>query len=466
MARIPSLPLVPVMLAAALHAGEVTVEFAPFVVHQTFPATALPDNAVLFLLKAESWSEFQIKTIAAHGGKVAKGDVLLAFETESIDKKIADSRNALEVSRLALAQAELDLKQLKETSPHKLEALKRAAAETKEANAYFIETRRKADEEKLAQLLKRYRQQLENATEELRQLTKMYEADDLTEETEEIILTRQKNAVEAAEFALRMEILDQKRMLEVMLPREAVQLAEAERDAALHLAKAGQDIPRSIQIKELELEAMKTAFARDGETLKKLEADRADFEFKAPAEGWFYHGAIENGRWTLGELAKTLIVRGTPPVRKPIVSFIPLAEAFTLTAFLDESAARSMDQSKSGGSAEPAGREDLVIPVTLRKLAATPDAEGRYRADFKAEWPKEMAIAPGATATIRVITYQTEKAIVLPENAFTYGADGWTVSVKLADGKTERRKVTRGRVFDKQAEVLSGLEPGQVILLP
>jgi multidrug efflux pump subunit AcrA (membrane-fusion protein) len=454
------------MLAAALHAGEVTVEFAPFVIHQSFPATALPDDVVLFSLKAEAWSDFEIKTIAAHGSKVAKGDVLLEFDTESIDRKIADSRNALEVSRLALAQAELDLKQLKETSPYKLEALKRSAAEAKEANEHFIEIRRKADEEKIEQSLIRYRQQLENAAEELRQLTKMYEADDLTEETEEIILTRQKNAVEAAEFALRMEILDQKRMLEVMLPREAVQLAEADRDAALLLAKAEQDIPRAIQIKELELEAMKTAFVRDGDTLKRLEADRADFAFKAPAEGWLYHGSIENGRWTLGDMAKTLVARGNPPIRKPLVSFIPAAGEFALTAFLDEATARGIGRNKPAGSAEPAGREDLSIPVTLTSLMETPNGDGLYRADFKAEWPKDMAIAPGATATIRLIIYQSEKAIVLPENAFTYGADDWAVSVKLADGKTERRKVKRGRVFDKQAEVLSGLEPGQVILLP
>ena len=64
-------------------------------------------------------------------------------------------------------------------------------------------------------------------------------ADDLTENTEEIILTRQKNAVQNAEFQLKVAELDYKRTMEVSLPRETVSLANAERDSALALDKAG-----------------------------------------------------------------------------------------------------------------------------------------------------------------------------------------------------------------------------------
>ncbi len=104
---------------------------------------------------------------------------------------------------------------------------------------------------------------LSNQQEELRQLTKMYAADDLTEDTEEIILTRQKDAVVTAEFALRMETLDYKRALEVALPREAVTLANNERDTAIILRKAQEDIPRSIELKKIDLEALKTTCQRE-----------------------------------------------------------------------------------------------------------------------------------------------------------------------------------------------------------
>ena len=50
--------------------------------------------------------------------------------------------------------------------------------------------------------LKSSEQYLAYAAEELNQLKKMYEADDLTEETEEIILQRAQNQYDRAKFSL------------------------------------------------------------------------------------------------------------------------------------------------------------------------------------------------------------------------------------------------------------------------
>jgi HlyD family secretion protein len=55
---------------------------------------------------------------------------------------------------------------------------------------------------------------------------------------------------------------------------------------------------------------------------------------------------------------------------------------------------------------------------------------------------------------------------VVPTKAVSFDAAGWTVDVKLADGKTERRPVKRGRVSKDETEILSGLEVGQVIVVP
>jgi multidrug efflux pump subunit AcrA (membrane-fusion protein) len=42
----------------------------------------------------------------------------------------------------------------------------------------------------------------------------------------------------------------------------------------------------------------------------------------------------------------------------------------------------------------------------------------------------------------------------------------WTVDVKLADGKTEPRVVRRGRSYKDMVEIVSGVEAGQVIVIP
>ncbi len=469
MIRSTLLPLLSVLLAAASHAGETTIEPRPFSIEKSFTATAMPDSGCMLIqAEPESWADFQITELAAHGGRVAKGDVLVRFDARDIDKKIEDTRRSLASGALTLAQAELELKNHEETASNKLDAARRSAEIAKEENTYFVKTRRKATEETAAHELDRKRQYLENQKEELRQLAKMYQADDLTkqpEETEEIILTRQKDAVVSAEFALRMETLDCKRTVDVILPREAVTLANNERDTAINQRKAEVEIPRSIEIRKIELEVMKTSRKREQDTLARLEHDRGMFEFKAPAAGWFYHGVIENGRWTTGETVKNVFLHGRPLVNRPFATFVPATAKLALVAFLDEAAARTL---KSGltGNATLAGREDLEIPVKLTKIAPTPGLDGTYRADLTAEWPQDPAPVTGSSAQVRVTSYQQPAAIVVPLKALSHRTGVWTAEVKLADGKTERRPVKRGRVTGEDVEILSGLEAGQVVITP
>ncbi len=468
MIRSSAFYLVPVLFAAASHAREVTVEPHPFTIEKSFNATALPENGcVLLQVEPKSWTDFQITTLAAHGTKVAKGDVLVGFDTEEIDKKLTDVRHSLAAGALNLAQAELDLKKLVETSPHKLEAFHRVARIAKEENAYFTQTRRKAAEESADQQLKRRKEMLENEQEELKQLTQMYKADDVTENTEEIILTRQKDAVAAAEFALRMEKLDHTRTLEVLLPREAVTLANNERDTAIAMTKAELDIPRAIELKKIELDGLKTANAREKDALAELEKDRKLFEIKAPADGWFYHGSIENGRWSAPnpELLKSLVIHGHPAVNRPFATFVPTSAKLALVAFLDEATARALKPEMTG-LATLAGREDAEISVKLSQIAVSPGLDGTYRADLTVTWPKDLTPVTGSTVQARLLVYQQDATIAVPTKAIVYGPKGWTVDVKLTNGKTEKRPVKRGRTSGDQTEILGGLEIGQVIASP
>jgi multidrug efflux pump subunit AcrA (membrane-fusion protein) len=108
----------------------------------------------------------------------------------------------------------------------------------------------------------------------------------------------------------------------------------------------------------------------------------------------------------------------------------------------------------------------VEIPVKLSKLSTTPGPDGSYRADLNAEWPKEISPVSGTTAKVRMISYHQAAAIAIPSRALSYSTQGWTVEVKLADGKTEKRPVKRGRIADELTEIVSGLEVGQVVIAP
>jgi len=189
------------------------------------------------------------------------------------------------------------------------------------------------------------------------------------------------------------------------------------------------------------------------------------FEFKAPANGVFDHGPIENGRWTPGEGVKNLITGGRPALLRPFATLVPATAKVVVVAFLDQAEARSL-KAELTGTATLTGREDLEIPVQLTKLANIPGTDGTYRVDLAPTWPQELSPVTGTAFRIRLIAYHQDRAIFVPTKALSRDPKGWTVDVKLTDGKTERRPVKRGRVSGENTEILAGLEVGQVIVAP
>src|SRR5690606_26735617 len=98
--------------------------------------------------------------------------------------------------------------------------------------------------------------------------------------------------------------------------------------------------------------------------------------------------------------------------------------------------------------------------------ANTPGTDGHHRADLNADWPEKTAVTPGTTVTVHVAAYENPAALTVPVKALAYSGKGWTIEVKLADGNTERRPVDRGRVSGETAEILGGIEAGQVVVVP
>jgi hypothetical protein len=121
----PAMSPLPIFLVAAVlsvsvlraaESTELALETRPFVIRHSFTANALPKAFTLLELKAEAWSEFAITSIATHGSRVAKGETLVAFDPQGIDRKIEDTARAIDTKTLEIAQAEHDLKNLEETT--------------------------------------------------------------------------------------------------------------------------------------------------------------------------------------------------------------------------------------------------------------------------------------------------------------------------------------------------------------
>lgn len=457
--------LIPALIATAAQAGELTLEEKPFHIVQEFSATALPTESTPIRIDPEAWSSFKISNITQHAATVKKGEPLVIFETEDIDEKLTELKRSAEVKALELTQAELELATLEETLQEKLNRLQRSADAAAEELVYFTDTRRKALEESATQDLKRQEQILASVKEELKQLLQMYEADDITEDTEEIILKNQRDKVAYQQFALRMEILEHKRNIEVSIPRQEISLIERRDDTALSLAEGKKNLPRAVSLKKLEVAGMKSELFKLRESLAETEKDRKLFEIKAPSDGVFYHGAIVYGKWITGDLVKTLEPGGLAPTGKTFATFIPQAPEMSVIALVKQETAAALAETKNGiGTLK--GREDMGFPVEVSAVALRPQTDGAYLVILNASWPEEMSPAPGQALSVSAVSYSSSKAITVPTKALKYGPQGWTVEVKLADGKTEARPVTRGKGDGEETEITAGLQAGQVIIVP
>ena len=139
---------------------------------------------------------------------------------------------------------------------------------------------------------------LEYEEEELRQLEKMYKADDLGEETEAIVLKRARDSVKRAKFGLEMPKSSTTTFRKFSLPRQEERIKEAA-DAGRPRMEPGQDQPAlALSKHRLEVEKLKIQRAQAAERLNKLIADRAAMTVKAPCDGIVYYGKCVRGKWS------------------------------------------------------------------------------------------------------------------------------------------------------------------------
>ncbi len=206
----------------------------------TFAASKMEEVA----LRPDSWSEYEIVEVAELGAKVRKGQVLFKFDAKKIDEAIDDLELEQRLNELAIVRTEEELPRMETTLKMDFEDADRSDRETKEDFKRYNEIDRPMSVKSAEFMLKFYRSNFDYEKDELDQLEKMYKADDLTEETEEIVLKRQRNAVEFAEFSMENAKLNTDETLNIRLPRMDVRMKDSLDRAALAKARANGALPR------------------------------------------------------------------------------------------------------------------------------------------------------------------------------------------------------------------------------
>ncbi|MFV1957874.1 MAG: hypothetical protein ACC662_00535, partial [Planctomycetota bacterium] len=300
-----------------------TVEPQRFVVEIAATGVFVPRGAVEVAYRPEVYGGALEVVEAVSAKRVQKGETLVRFDDEEAKRLLERTRRGLEAARLKLEQQAADL-EVKATGAQ----IKKAQLESRKRHAEedltrFLETDRPL---RIAQSLfsqEGVENRLKDQAEELDQLEKMYKADDLTEETEEIVLRRARRNLARSRRNREFVRQRHKTLLEVTLPREEESLRLTLRQRQAELAAHGATAGRSLDLGKLGLAGAKEAFDHQGERLRDLERDVDALRVRAPKAGLAVPGSFRGGKWgDLDALRLALVPGGRVKARQVLYTIV------------------------------------------------------------------------------------------------------------------------------------------------
>jgi multidrug efflux pump subunit AcrA (membrane-fusion protein) len=418
-------------------------------------------------LEPKRWSQFVVAEAVPHGTRVGKGDVLVKIETDKLDEAIQDQEIGGRIAALAHALMERELAALEKSTPRQLELARRARRIAEENRKRYEEKERELATANNDLGLAWSKQSRENAEEELAQLEKMYEQDDLTEETEAIVLKRARFQAEVARFFERLAKDEHERAATLDLPRALESVRLAAEAAVLDNERAEAALPLTLDKLRLELEKTANERRKAAEQLAELKADRHGLPITAPADGVVYYGRWRQGKWIDGDAAaQRLRPGGQLDPRETVITVVGPGKLHLRAIVAEKDLGRVPVAAAT--RILPRAFPEPPLAGRVRSVASVPVGPGRFEAviDLVDDPPRLVA---GMEADVRVTADQRAEVLAVPRKAvFTDEFDDGRRYVLVFTGAGQepmKRTVTVGRSNDELTEITAGLSVGEEILL-
>jgi RND family efflux transporter MFP subunit len=445
-----------------------TVKKGPFKVELSLKGGFEPEKTFPLSVRLKEWKVLEVRKAVPHGTHVTRGQTLVEFNHEDIGKLIADMTADGQLAKLTLKQAEKTLQLMEVATPIDLELAQRAKRNADQDLARYLKVERPMTEKNEAFMLKQAQNTLEYEQSELRELEKMYKGDDIVEQTEEIILKRQRDSVERAKFSLEVAKMFYDTAVQFTIPREdESRKTEAIRQRLL-LERNQTSLPIALSRQKLELEKLKIDLARAEERLKKIQEDRAAMTVTAPADGVVYYGQYVNGEWSGAATVSERLKTGGNVTSGEVFMTVVKSRPLTLRATVAEKELQWV-QPGLQGTVEPTGYPDRKLPATVTRVDGMPTVAGKFEAVFQlSHLGKEGAVlVPGMTGTAKVVPYRVKEALSVPASAVFSDEEHETrkfVYLVGKGGKIKKHTVSVGKKSDDRLEILKGLNAGDKIL--
>jgi multidrug efflux pump subunit AcrA (membrane-fusion protein) len=264
-----------------------------------FDAVFTPRDVFVVRLQSHDYQgDYVVKSAAAPGSKVAKGDVLLELDSGDIDSQLAQAQN-----NVTIAQANLDKAMSDLVLGGRTDALAIADAQNALDNAQIDLKRWDDNIDKKTFLTSASVDanaadfEVQNATDELSELRKMYKSEDLTNETADIVMKRAIRGLELDQTSAWIAHAVKDRVIQVMADIErqgrVSRVGSASLDVDKLLSSQGQDQILRQTAADSARQALQDAMRK----LDELKKDKVNFTVTSPVDGVGVYGSFDHNAW-------------------------------------------------------------------------------------------------------------------------------------------------------------------------
>ena len=424
-------------------------------------------DALPFSINTTSWSEIKVLSPPVHGKTIQRGERLLEIDLEKINKKRNEMDHELSIHNLNHEILASELKRDEQINKIELEKINRMEKYNREEFERYKNVDLPYEKKSAVYDLKKYEENLSYVMEELIQLRKMYEADDLTEETEEIILQRTQNDVNRMKFSLEGAKIRKDKALKLEIPQSVSEKQDSfEKKILTH--KANRVIkPVELRKKKLEMKKIEEEKKILSENRVKLEKDLLTLKALSPIAGTLFVGTFDRGKWSGSKLFETKLKKGG--LIKQYEEFITLCPGKNIQARIRIPEKNLVDLSGvKKGVLIPGSNSDQNLNASITEIGKFPIEPKSYDAVVSFTIPDgEKPPLPGSSCILKIITYQNKNAITLPLSSVfkeDYDPEVRYVYLLSAKGKPVKKIVKTGKTSGENIEIVKGIRLNTKIL--
>ena len=480
MKRLSATCLIPTLLLPALlaaRAGAQSSELRATVVKKDLPI----DVELSGVFQAENKDEIRMEPkeyrgdlivteIAAEGAAVAKGDLLMEFDKDSLSRALDEARNEV-------ADAEIELKKA-EAEQGSLQIEQTSSVNQLEKEMAFAEQDLGAAKKKVEIELYKKNRQIEQSRESIadaevdfEQLTQLYKERELHTATENILIDREKRRIQDLKLSLEVSLkeLDVYKQYEQHRDVDKNQLEVTKKKAEIAKAKIKHDA--DLAEKASAITKAKRKLEKAKKKVADLQADQTTLRVVSPRDGIVFYGRTGSempaGVIFMGDRNNEMRVGGRVRTHEILMTVASMEKLSIKMRVLENDIQHMKDGLPI--TIVPDAFPALKIEGQLTKVDQVASRQGFFSEvrEFTVKGSYDVVheqLRAGMNCRVTVHADSVPDAIQVPVVA-VFQDDGEHCCYVATGGKHTKRKVKIGVTNGSFVQITEGLKPDESVLL-